>query len=413
MANGWTGGQYSVFRALFGIYLCIHFAHLLPWSAEIFSSEGVLPEGRLSPIFSLFPNLYAISDAPWFIYTTLAVSAAAAFAFAVGWHDRFAALWMWLVLASLFGRNPLIANPALPYVGFMLLAHLFVRAAPYGSAAARARADPDGGWSLSRSVFLAAWVVLALSYSYSGYTKLLSPSWVAGENIAFVLQNPLARAWFLRDFFLWLPPIFLTLLTWTVLYVELLFAPIALWQRARPWIWLLMLVIQFGFLFLLNFADLTSGMLLFHLFTFNPAWLAARPFLRGDVLYYDGGCAMCHGFVRFLLAEERTGTLRYAPLQGAHFRGRVTESMLSTLPESLVLVTEDGTLHLRSNAVIRVMERLGGLWTLAAWLLRVVPRPLRDGAYDFIGALRYRIFGRAPDVCPLMAPQMRERIVLD
>ena len=413
MANGWTGGQYSLFRVLLGLYLCIHFAHLLPWSAELFSSEGVLPDGRLSPIFSLFPNLYAISDAPWFIYATLGVSAAAALAFALGWHDRIAALWMWLVLANLFGRNPLIANPAMPYVGFMLLAHLFVPAAPYGSASARDRVDPDGKWSHSRPVFFAAWVVLALSYSYSGYTKLLSPSWVAGDNIAFVLQNPLARPWFLRDFFLWLPPIFLTLLTWTVLYVELLFAPIALWPRARPWIWLLMLVIQCGFLFLLNFADLTSGMLLFHMFTFNPDWIPARPFQRGDVLYYDGGCAMCHGFVRFLLAEERTGTLRYAPLQGAHFRERVPEATRGTLPDSLVLRTEDGTIHLRSDAVIRVMERLGGLWTAAGWLLRLVPRPLRDVAYDVIGALRYRIFGRAPDACPLMTPQLRARMVVD
>jgi len=413
MTSGWTGGQYSLFRALLGIYLCIHFVHLLPWSAELFSNVGVLPDGRLSPIFALFPNLFAISDAPWFVYTTLGVSAAAALAFAVGWCDRLAALWMWFMLASLFGRNPLIANPSLPYVGFMLLAHLFVQSAPYGAMSARGRADPDAGWSLSRPVFLAAWVVLALSYTYSGYTKLLSPSWVAGDNIAFVLQNPLARPWFLRDFFLWLPPIFLTLLTWTVLYVELLFAPIALWSRARPWAWAAMLFIQFGFLFLLNFADLTTGMLLFHLFTFDPSWIQARPFKRNEVLYYDGSCAMCHGFVRFLLAEERSGTLRYAALQGAHFQMHVPESLRKGLPDSLILQTEGGTLLLRSDAVIRVLKNLGGLWSAAAWLLHLVPRPLRDGAYDGVGALRYRVFGRAPDACPLITPQLRKRMVVD
>lgn len=413
MANGWTGGQYSVFRALLGIYLCIHFVHLLPWSAELFSSTGVLPEGRLSPIFGLFPNLFAISDAPWFVYATLCMSAAAAAAFAAGWHDRLMALGMWLVLASLFGRNPLIANPSLPYVGFMLLAHLFVPRAPYGAVSARGRADPDAGWSLPRPVFLAAWVVLALSYSYSGYTKLLSPSWVAGDNIAFVLQNPLARPWLLRDFFLWLPPIFLTLLTWTVLYVELLFAPAALWPKARPWVWLAMLLIQSGFLFLLNFADLTAGMLLFHLFSFDPAWIPARTFRRSEVLYYDGNCAMCHGFVRFLLAEERSGTLRYAPLQGAHFRASVPESLRTALPDSLIFRTEDGALHVRSDAVIRVMRNLGGLWSGAALLLRLVPRPLRDAAYDVVGALRYRVFGRAPEACPLVTPQLRKRMVVD
>lgn len=413
MANGWTGGQYSVFRALFGLYLFIHFAHLLPWAPELFSSEGVLPDGSLSPILTLFPSLYALGDAPWFVQATLGLAVVAALAFSMGLYDRVAALWMLLVLASLFGRNPLIANPSMPYVGFMLLAHLFVAPRPYGSLSARDRANPDGGWSLRPAVFLAAWVVLALSYSYSGYTKLLSPSWVAGDNIAYVLQNPLARPWFLRDFFLWLPPIFLTALTWTVLYVELLFAPIVLWPKARPWMWLAMLFIQFGFLFLLNFADLTIGMLLFHLFTFDPAWIRVRRFEREEILYYDGNCAMCHGFVRFLLAEERTGTLRYAPLQGEHFRTRVPATIRNTLPDSLILSTGDGTLYLRSEAVVKVMHRLGGLWTALALLLRAVPRPLRDVAYDMVGAVRYRIFGRAPDTCPLITPGLRKRMVVD
>jgi len=413
MTNGWTGAQYSLFRALFGAYLAIHFVHLLPWSAELFSSDGVLPDGRLSPIFAHFPNLFAISDAPWFIYACLGVSTAAALLFAIGWQDRIAAFWMWLVLASLFGRNPLILNPSMPYVGFMLLAHILVPAAPYGSVSARGRGEPGANWALPPAVFLSAWVVLALSYSYSGYTKLLSPSWVAGDNIGFVLQNPLARSWIARDSLLWLPPIFLTVLTWTVLYVELLFAPAALFARARPWIWLTMLVIQVGFLFLLNFADLTVGMLLFHLLTFNPAWIPARSFKPGEVLYYDGGCALCHGFVRFCLAEERTETLRYAPLQGAHFRAAVPAAMRGGLPDSLILRTAEGTLHVRSGAVIGVLERFGGLWTALAALLRHVPRPLRDAAYDGAGALRYRMFGRALDACPVMRPELRSRVIVD
>jgi predicted DCC family thiol-disulfide oxidoreductase YuxK len=411
MKNGWSGGQYSVWRALLGVYLFIHFVHLLPWAAEIFSNEGLLPDRKLSPLAAIFPGIFALNDSPWFIHAALSVAAAAALAFAAGWFDRVAAFFMWLVLASLFVRNPLIANPSMPYVGFMLLAHLFVTAAPYGSAAARDRVDPDGGWSLPRSVFLSAWVVLALSYTYSGYTKLLSPSWVAGDNIAFVLQNPLARPWLLRDFFLWLPPLFLTLLTWTVLYVELLFAPVALWARARPWVWLAMLVIQFGFLFLLNFADLTTGMLLFHLFTFDPAWIPGRRFVRGEVLYYDGTCAMCHGFVRFLLAEEHSGTLRYAPLQGATFAASVPDDVRASLPDSLVLRTADGRLYLRSDAVVQVMASMGGLWTALATLLRLVPRPLRDLVYDAVGAMRYRLFGRTSEACPLMPPHLRARMV--
>ena len=413
MANSWTPGQYSLFRALLGIYLFIHFMHLLPWSAELFSNQGLLPDGRLSPIFDRFPNLFWISDAPWFVHACIATSAAAAITFALGWQDRLAAVWMWLMLASLFGRNPLISNPSLPYVGFMLFAHVFVPTTTLGSLSAMRRRDAAGGWRLPEAVFLSAWVVLALSYSYSGYTKLLSPSWVSGDTIAFVLQNPLARTWFLRDFLLWLPPIFLSVLTWTVLYVELAFGPLALWPKARPWLWSGMLLIQFGFLFLLNFADLTIGMLLFHLLTFDPGWIRARPFQQSEVLYYDGKCVLCHGFIRFCLTEEHTGTLRYSALQGAHFRAAVPETIRNGLPDSLVLRTEDGTLHLRSSAVIEVLVRMGGLWTSLAYLLRLVPRPLRDAGYNLVAATRYRLFGDTKDACPIVAPELRSRLIVD
>jgi predicted DCC family thiol-disulfide oxidoreductase YuxK len=79
----------------------------------------------------------------------------------------------------------------------------------------------------------------------------------------------------------------------------------------------------------------------------------------------------------------------------------------------LILQTADGTLHVRSEAAIRVMAAFGGLWTAAAQLLRLVPRPLRDAGYDFLAALRYRIFGRAQDACPVVAPELRSRMVVD
>ena len=101
--------------------------------------------------------------------------------------------------------RPLIANPPLPYVGLMLFAHLRLPPAPFGSLAARGRADPAGDWVMPRPVFVALIIVLCLSYSYSGYTKLLSPNRVSGDAVALVLQNPRARDWFLRDVLLALP----------------------------------------------------------------------------------------------------------------------------------------------------------------------------------------------------------------
>ena len=225
MRNSWTGGQYSIFRALFGIYLLVHFVHLAPWAWELFSSDGMLAEAERSPCCGCSRTFSALWMRRHFVLAITILAALASLFLAAGVGDRWAAFFLWFVLACLYGRNPLIANPSLPYVGWMLLAHLFIPKAPYGSLAAKGRPDPGGGWRFPSLVFLAAWIVLALSYSYSGYSKLLSPSWVSGDAVAYVLGNPLARDYFLRDFFLWLPPILVQIVTWGILYVELLFAP--------------------------------------------------------------------------------------------------------------------------------------------------------------------------------------------
>ena len=250
--------------------------------------------------------------------------------------------------------------------------------------------------------------MLALSYSYSGYSKLLSPSWVSGDAVGYVLENPLARDYFLRDFLLWLPPILVMLVTWGILYVELLFAPIVLFRRARPWMWSAMLVVQFGFAFLLNFADLTIAMLLFHLFTFDPAWIRDRKLSLQATLFYDGTCALCHGIVRLILAEDTEGRIRLSPLQSEYFESELTLLERADLPDSIVLMSDDGLL-MEADATIRILKMLGGLWLLLALVMSVFPARMRNMGYHFVGDRRYRLFGRTATSCPIVPPHLRTR----
>lgn len=408
--NGWTGGQYSLFRALFGAYLLIHFIELIPWGAELFSSRGALASGAASPLLYLFPNVLALYDAPWFVSALLIFASLASLCFAAGFHDRAAALLQWYVLACLFGRNPLIANPAMPFVGWMLLAHCFLPRAPFGSLAARRRIDPGGGWRMPPAIYGAAWIVMALAYSYSGYTKLVSPSWVDGSALSRVLENPLARPIFLRELALAMPPILLSVATWAGLALELFYAPLALFHRLRPWIWLSMVAMHLGLLTLVDFADLTFGMLFLHFFTFDPAWIAPKRADERVTIYYDGHCGLCHGFVRFVLAEDRAGDrIGFSPLQGERFAEAVAPEERAGLPDSVIVQDADGRLLTRSCAVLEIARRLGGLWGAAAIVARMLPERLRDGAYDFIAAIRRRIFGAPADACPLLPAALRER----
>jgi hypothetical protein len=158
----WTGGQYSLYRALLGAYLVVHFAMLLPYGAEVFAHGGVLADGALSPLFGVVPNPLQLDDGPLAVLGLLWLGVACGIALLLGWGDRIAAVLAALILGWLFQRNPLIANPSLPLLGWLLVLHAFVPARPYGSLAGRLRGtDPD--WRLPRHLWLAAWVMLALA----------------------------------------------------------------------------------------------------------------------------------------------------------------------------------------------------------------------------------------------------------
>jgi predicted DCC family thiol-disulfide oxidoreductase YuxK len=410
MKNRWTMGQYGLYRTILGLYLLQHFLRLLPWGTELFSSSGVLPEASLSPLIHLFPNILALWDSPTAVTACLSSAVVLSVFFTVGKFDRAAAVLIWYLWACLYGRNPLIGNPSLPFVGWLLLAHALIPRSAAGRSS-RSQLVVNQG-SLPPDIYLAAWILMSLAYSYSGYTKLVSPSWVDGTALSRVLSNPLARDTFLRTLLLSLPPWFLKIGSWFALGLELSFAPLALFRRLRPWVWLAMVTLQLGLMLLVNFADLTAGMLILHLFTFDPAWVPG-PQPAGQTVFYDGHCGLCHWFVRFVLEEDRSAQpFSFAPLQGEFAYGSLPEPVRVQLPESVVVLDEKNSVLTRSAAVIYVMKRLGGFWLVASVALMLMPRRLRDLGYSFVASVRNRIAGTRHNLCPIIGEPWSARFLL-
>jgi predicted DCC family thiol-disulfide oxidoreductase YuxK len=128
------------------------------------------------------------------------------------------------------------------------------------------------------------------------------------------------------------------------------------------------------------------------------------------MLFYDGHCGLCHRAVQFVVRHDREGNaFRFAPLQGETFRERVPLQRREILPDSMVVLTESGLLLTRSEALIHILRRLGGGWKSLAGMLGLIPRPLRDFVYDFVARVRYRIFGRRDDYCPVVPAELRAR----
>ncbi len=132
---------------------------------------------------------------------------------------------------------------------------------------------------------------------------------------------------------------------------------------------------------------------------------------RAPVLFYDGGCGLCHLSVRVLLRLDRGGRLRFAPLGGERFTAAMAARPLPDLPDSLLLLTPDGRLRVRSAAVLQSLRLAGPPWSAVAALAELVPRRLRDALYDAVARARHRLFARPAESCPRVPAALRQRFL--
>lgn len=127
----------------------------------------------------------------------------------------------------------------------------------------------------------------------------------------------------------------------------------------------------------------------------------------GPVLLYDGSCGVCSAAVQWVLAHERSHSLRFAPLESALGRELRT---LAGVPANVdsVLWTElrDGKVRaeVRSSAMLRVLGYVGGPWR---WLtaLRILPAFVLDLGYRAFATLRYRVRAQS-----CLVPSAEERL---
>jgi len=131
-----------------------------------------------------------------------------------------------------------------------------------------------------------------------------------------------------------------------------------------------------------------------------------------DTVFYDGHCGFCHRLVRFLLVVDSKGAFRFAPLGGATFARTISAEARASLPDSIVVSKDDGTVLVRWASTLYILERIGGAWRLMGRTLDILPRRFLDWCYDRVAGVRKHLFRAPDDVCPPVPPHLRSRFDL-
>lgn len=125
------------------------------------------------------------------------------------------------------------------------------------------------------------------------------------------------------------------------------------------------------------------------------------------IVLFDGDCGFCDRGVRFIYARDPAGKFRFAPLQSDAGRRLLRAHGLPENALDTLVLIEKGRAHVRSDAVLRIARRLGRAWPLLG-ALRLVPRRVRDAAYDAVARRRHRLEG---ETCGMPPPGLRARIL--
>ena len=126
------------------------------------------------------------------------------------------------------------------------------------------------------------------------------------------------------------------------------------------------------------------------------------------ILFFDGVCGLCNSVVDWVLRNDRRGIVLFSPLQGETAQQRLPDGDRERL--DTVVFIEGDRITRRSTAIVRLLSHLGGVWTVLAWLLWLIPWPLRDVGYRAVSKLRYRLFGKK-ETCRLPTPDERARFL--
>jgi predicted DCC family thiol-disulfide oxidoreductase YuxK len=141
----------------------------------------------------------------------------------------------------------------------------------------------------------------------------------------------------------------------------------------------------------------------------NPSNTPDRETHDDPIIVFDGVCALCSGWVDFLLRHDRRQQFRFAAMQSEAGRRLLSANGLDPDdPMSFLLLDARGA-RTDSDAIIAVLQRLGGAWR-AAGVLRLMPRRLRDALYRRLARDRYRWFGKK-GACYLPAADEQHRFL--
>ena len=128
-----------------------------------------------------------------------------------------------------------------------------------------------------------------------------------------------------------------------------------------------------------------------------------------SIILFDGVCNFCNRTINIILKYDKDAYFQFVASQSNAAMGIMQELGLEENAIASVILIDQEKVYTKTDAVIQIANRLSG-WPKLFRVLKFIPKPIRDFAYDLIAKNRYANFGKR-DQCMTPAASARNRFL--
>ncbi len=110
------------------------------------------------------------------------------------------------------------------------------------------------------------------------------------------------------------------------------------------------------------------------------------------IVFYDGVCNLCDGFVNFVICNDPQGKVKFCALQNEQALEIRKEASIEDDLDT-VIGLHNGKIHTHSDVLFLVARQLGGFWLIIS-PLQYLPKGFRNFIYRWVARNRYSWFGK-------------------
>lgn len=127
------------------------------------------------------------------------------------------------------------------------------------------------------------------------------------------------------------------------------------------------------------------------------------------IIFFDGVCNLCNFWVKFVVRNDPKGHFYFASLQSEYAEQLIQKKIIAADMDTIIFHT-NGKFLTESQAIISILNHLGGFNRLLSKLIQPIPSFISNGLYRYVSRNRYRLFGKQ-DHCMIPDERIQKRFL--